>query len=313
MIHVFPGRALLLVSVVLCCGIPGLSVAAAAQSTQPAQNDVARRLQDLEDRIARIEARLDMLGPSSAAAKVPPGLEGDLLAASIILSEVDPGTVRGWLITDLSYQTIARNCLVILDGGRLIAPTGKIPLDVIMAKYRVALGGAAERWIAPDRCNDLDSLKAAVLATWRERYSDVPAGSFQEIVESFRQTRAQQQKAVIEITSPVSGAEVGMEVVIEGIVRVDDITGQWPVVGVHPMLTSMTWIQSLPVKIDKTEEGYKFRCVAYCGTREQGVGEQFEFYGFLAPKGALKAADQLEALPVGMPVSSSVLVTRTRN
>ncbi len=122
-----------------------------------------------------------------------------------------------------------------------------------------------------------------------------------------------QPKATVEIISPVNGAAVGMNVLVEGLVRVEDMAGRAVVVGVHPMQTNLIWIQPPPLKLEKTEDGYRFRCRAYCGTQTQGVGEKFELYAILAKKGALKEADQLTGIPKDAEASPSVLVTRKKD
>ncbi|NQT18168.1 MAG: hypothetical protein HQ592_00585 [Planctomycetes bacterium] len=121
-----------------------------------------------------------------------------------------------------------------------------------------------------------------------------------------------QNKPVIEITSPKNGSEVGRTVVVEGVVRVNDLAGRSPIVGVHPMLTDLTWIQPEPLKVEKVADGYRFRCRVYCGSKRQGVGEQFELYAFLPKKGTIKEGDVLEKLPEDVPASLSVVVTRTK-
>lgn len=122
-----------------------------------------------------------------------------------------------------------------------------------------------------------------------------------------------QPKAMIEITSPLNGTEVGMNVLVEGIIHVQDLGDRAVVVGVHPMLTSMIWIEPPPLKVEKTEDGYRFRCRAYCGTQTQGVGEKFELYAMLAKKGTIKEGDQLDGLPKDVEASPSVLVTRKQD
>lgn len=118
---------------------------------------------------------------------------------------------------------------------------------------------------------------------------------------------------VIEILSPQNGEGVSMNVIVEGIVRVDDLEGRFPVIAVHPILTNLIWIQPLPVTVEKTLHGCKFRCRACCGTETQGKGEQFELYALLPQKGTLKEGDVLDKLPNNVPVSPSVLVTRSRD
>ena len=103
-----------------------------------------------------------------------------------------------------------------------------------------------------------------------------------------------------------------MEVVVDCVVRVKDLEGRSPVVLVHPLMTNLLWVQPLPIKIDKTDDGYRFRCIAYCGTAEAGVGEKFELYAVLSKKESLNEGDQLDAIPEGVLASTSVLVTRTK-
>jgi len=124
---------------------------------------------------------------------------------------------------------------------------------------------------------------------------------------------AAQPKSTVEIISPVNGAAVGMNVLVEGVVHVEDMGERMVVVGVHPMLTNMIWIQPPPLKVEKVEDGYRFRCRAYCGTETQGVGEEFELYAMLAKKGAIKEDDQLEGIPKDAEASPSVLVTRKKD
>jgi hypothetical protein len=126
--------------------------------------------------------------------------------------------------------------------------------------------------------------------------------------------KEQTSKPEIEITDPKNGAEIGPgpEVIIEGLVRVNDLGNRWPVVAVHPLLTSIMYVQALPVKVDKTAEGYQFRCRAYCGTLTRGIGEKFEIFALLPAKGTLKEADEFDRLPQGVPVSATVVVTRSR-
>lgn len=118
------------------------------------------------------------------------------------------------------------------------------------------------------------------------------------------------EKPTIEIVSPKNGETVGMSVIVEGILRVDDLAGRVPMVAIHPLLTNLLWIQPPPLTVEKTEVGYRFRSRAYCGTLQQGIGEQFEIYVLLPQKGALKEGSQLERLPKDVLVSPSVLVTR---
>jgi hypothetical protein len=116
--------------------------------------------------------------------------------------------------------------------------------------------------------------------------------------------------AMIEIRSPQSGDKAVQEIIVEGIVRVEDIGDLIPVVGVHPVMTNTTWIQPLPMRIEKRSDGYVWRSHAYIGTATLGVGEKYELVALLVKKGRLKENDQLERLPADVPVSSSVLVTR---
>lgn len=118
---------------------------------------------------------------------------------------------------------------------------------------------------------------------------------------------------MIEIIFPQNGDKVSMNVIVEGTVRVDDIAERFPCVVVHPLRTNLIWVQPSPINVEKTSDGYRFRCRVYCGTPEEGIGEKFEIYALLPEKGVLKEGDQLDRLPKDVPVSPSVLVTRTRN
>ena len=124
---------------------------------------------------------------------------------------------------------------------------------------------------------------------------------------------AAQPKSTVEIISPVNGATVGMNVLVEGIIHVEDMGERTVVVGLHPILTNMIWIQPPPLKVEKVEDGYRFRCRAYCGTQTQGIGEKFELYVMLVKKGTLKEGDQLDGLPKDVETSPSVLVTRKQD
>ena len=121
------------------------------------------------------------------------------------------------------------------------------------------------------------------------------------------------KKPIIEITSPKDGEEVGAQPTVQGIVRVDDLAGQCPVVAVHPLRTNLIWIQALPLPPHKTADGYKFQCRVFCGSREAGRGEQFEIYALLVKKGQLKEGDAIEKFPDGASVSTPVLVKRVKD
>ena len=131
--------------------------------------------------------------------------------------------------------------------------------------------------------------------------------------EAAGQAVAPKEKPVIEIVSPQNDAKVGMEVIIEGIVRLKDVEGRTPMILVRPLMANLLWVQPLPLTLEKADDGYRFRCRAYCGTVEAGIGEKFELYAVLLPsKNTIGEGDQLDALPDGVPVSKSVLVTRTK-
>lgn len=113
------------------------------------------------------------------------GLEAELSKANIILSEVPdkPSQVRQWLISDPQYQTMAQSILTTLAGKRVKDP---IPLDVITAKYRVALGGNEGSNFPSDQYKDIEKTKTAIFDTWKERHPDFPQKSFDEIVENIK-------------------------------------------------------------------------------------------------------------------------------
>ena len=162
---------------------------------------------------------------------------------------------------------------------------------------RLTLSDVSDRLLRFEKkVADIDQRLAAVEKQLGKRSSELP-----------------KKKPIIEITTPKNGAEVGMTVLVECIVRVDDLAGRRPYVAVHPMEASLLWIQPVPIKLDKIEEGYRFRVRIFCGTKKQGIGEKFEICALLAKKGKLKAGDELIRLPKDAPSSSSVLVTRVRN
>jgi hypothetical protein len=115
---------------------------------------------------------------------VPPtGLEAELSKANIILSEVDRAQVQEWLISDPQYQTMARSVLTALTGNRVVDP---IPLDTVVAKYRILLGGHSDTNFPSDRYTDIEKAKDALFKTWLERHKDFPQKSFNEIVENIQ-------------------------------------------------------------------------------------------------------------------------------
>jgi hypothetical protein len=112
----------------------------------------------------------------------PTALEAELAKGNVSLTEVPDkeSLVRQWLINDPQYQTMAQTILTALAGKRVINP---IPLDVTIAKYRVALGGSPDSTFAADQYKDIEKTKTAMFDTWKERHPDFPQKSFDEIVE----------------------------------------------------------------------------------------------------------------------------------
>jgi hypothetical protein len=121
---------------------------------------------------------------------------------------------------------------------------------------------------------------------------------------------ALRDKPIVEIVSPKNGDEVVMNVIVEGVIRVDELAGRQPVLAVHPLQSNLMWIQPAALSVEKHPEGYEFRCRAYCGSAEQGIGEKYEIFLLLPKQGVLKEGDQLDKLPEGVPVSKAVVVTR---
>ncbi len=109
------------------------------------------------------------------------GLEAELSKANIILTEVPDkhDQVREWLLSDLQYQVMAQTCLTVLNGKRVIDP---VQLDVIVAKYRVLLGGNSGTNYSADRYTDRNKAKEAIFKTWKEQHPDSLQKSFDEIV-----------------------------------------------------------------------------------------------------------------------------------
>ena len=121
--------------------------------------------------------------PSTPIVVIPPqALEAELAKANVSLTEVPDkeSLVRQWLINDPQYQTMARTLLTALAGKRVINP---IPLDVIIAKYRVALGGRPDSTFSADQYKDSEKTKTAMFDTWKERHPDFPQKTFDETVE----------------------------------------------------------------------------------------------------------------------------------
>ena len=110
-------------------------------------------------------------------------LEQELYKANIILSESENNVqqVRTWLTSDPAYQALAVGCLSALAGRRVIDP---VPLDVINGWYMEALGYPSDQYIPPSRYDDLEKLKGAIFAAWKERHSGSTQNSFNEIVEN---------------------------------------------------------------------------------------------------------------------------------
>jgi hypothetical protein len=118
---------------------------------------------------------------------------------------------------------------------------------------------------------------------------------------------------MIEITSPRDGDQVGRNVTVKVIMRVDDLANRSPIVAVHPLLSNLVWIQPPPAKVDKVKDGFKFQCRVFCGTPNEGLGEEFELIALLPEKGTLVEGNSLDGIPDDIPASPVVLVKRTRN
>jgi hypothetical protein len=139
--------------------------------------------------------------------------------------------------------------------------------------------------------------------------------ALEERVRTLEQLGAQSKevphdKPMLEILSPKNGDEIGMNVLVEGVIRVGELDGRQPVLAVHPLNSNLIWIQPAPISIEKHPEGYEFRCRVYCGSAEMGIGEKYEIFLLLAQQNTLKEGDQLDKLPKNVPVSKAVLVTR---
>lgn len=105
-------------------------------------------------------------------------IENGLLRANIILSEVNSVQVRSWLVDDLQYRVMSQTCLSLLKGKRIINP---IPIDVIVSKYRISIGGFADSYFPAEKYRDINKLEMAIFATWKERHKDFPQNSFDDI------------------------------------------------------------------------------------------------------------------------------------
>src|SRR5574341_446497 len=105
-------------------------------------------------------------------------LENELAKANTCLSDPRNPQVRDWLINDQQFQITAQSCLRILAGKKVIH---RIPFDLIVANYRMLLGGSPYANLPSDKSRDMDKLEDAIFKTWKERYPDLPQKSFGEI------------------------------------------------------------------------------------------------------------------------------------
>jgi len=139
--------------------------------------------------VALIVAALIQIWPQISKSEPTPiavpaaGLEAELAKANIILTEVadKPSQVREWLRSDGQYYTMAQSCITVLAGKRVYDP---VPLDVIVAKYRVnTLKGRPDSNFPSEQYRDMEGVKDAIFKTWKERHPDFPQKSFDEIVQ----------------------------------------------------------------------------------------------------------------------------------
>jgi hypothetical protein len=117
--------------------------------------------------------------------------------------------------------------------------------------------------------------------------------------------------AVIEIVSPKDRSDVhGNNVDVEGLVRVQDLGDQYPVLLVKPQRQKLYWVQEAPSQCDQVADGFRFLSRVFIGTINEGVGERFEIFALLAKRGTYKEGASLVALPKGLPISPTVVVKR---
>jgi hypothetical protein len=109
--------------------------------------------------------------------------ERQLASANILLSQNQVENVRQWLKDDVRYQSLARNCLAVMEGKRVIHP---IPLDAIDGRFKELLGQKTDAHLEPDMYGDHDRLKVAIFKAWKERNAHLLQGSFAEIIEPIR-------------------------------------------------------------------------------------------------------------------------------
>ncbi len=106
----------------------------------------------------------------------------------------------------------------------------------------------------------------------------------------------------IAITSPADGGTVCREDRVEGTTSGG---GHTIYVLVHPLRTDTWWVQNLPAPLPS------WKSVAFFGTPNKGVGEEFEIIAFATCQ-RLKAGQTLTAdeFPKDAVFSNSVTVTR---
>ncbi len=103
----------------------------------------------------------------------------------------------------------------------------------------------------------------------------------------------------IKIVTPTEREKVGMTVPVQAVVRAADLHDNWLHLAVRPLLTpDLMFIQTPPSDSERLDrDSFKFSAVAYCGTRQQGIGERYEIVCFIAPRSAHNAGQRIDHLP----------------
>jgi hypothetical protein len=235
-------------------------------------------------------------GGTTSPPPTPSLLERHLADANIILSEVDPQQVRGWLKDDPAYKALAGACLQIIGNGRIVDP---IPLDVINGKYKLELGVKENDYLTQDKYNQPASLKMAIFHTWYERHPNAPQKAFADIL-------AQKPAITIALTSHKDNDQAHHGELIRGTVS-DSKANVWVIV--HPLKADGYWVQN-PSSV--RPDG-KWSCFAYFGvSSDTQIGESFEVQAVANPKTDLKAGDVLDTWPEAEASSNVVEVVRIK-
>ena len=85
--------------------------------------------------------------------------------------------MRRFLRDDPAYQQLAKDCLALMKGKRLVSV---VPLDDINGKYKELLGVPADKYISAKQYDNFKKLKQAIFNAWVDKQA---AGYWQKTFE----------------------------------------------------------------------------------------------------------------------------------